>query len=65
MSIVKYGRYWKVVDADGALVCITVYKRGALEVIRRLQALDDAQQWIDTNGPTDDVEGNPEACDLF
>jgi hypothetical protein len=35
MSIVKYGRYWKVIDTDGVLVCITVYKRGAWEVIRQ------------------------------
>jgi hypothetical protein len=53
MSIRKYGRYWKVVDADGALVCITVYKRGAMEVIRRLQALDNAQQRQDIHGPVD------------
>jgi hypothetical protein len=25
-----------VVDAAGELVCITVYKRGAVEVVRRL-----------------------------
>ena len=36
MSIVKCGRYWKVLDADGALVCLTVYKKGATEVVRRL-----------------------------
>lgn len=29
-------RHWKVVDGNGALVCVTVYKKGALEVIRRL-----------------------------
>ena len=57
MEIRKYGRYWKVVDANGALVCITVYKRGALEVVRRLQALDDVQQWQDANGPAADLEG--------
>jgi len=36
MSIRKYGRYWAVIDADGTLVCLCVYKRGALEVVRRL-----------------------------
>jgi hypothetical protein len=29
-------RNWLVFDPDGALVCITLYKRGAEEVIRRL-----------------------------
>lgn len=29
-------RHWKVVDGDGDLVCVTLYKRGAEEVIRRL-----------------------------
>jgi len=38
MSIRKYGRYWAVLDAEGTLVCLCVYKRGALEVLRRLQA---------------------------
>lgn len=36
MEIRKYGRYWAVyVGAE--LVCITLYKKGALEVVRRLQ----------------------------
>lgn len=35
-TIRKHGRNWKVIDPAGALVCITVYKRGALEVVRRL-----------------------------
>jgi hypothetical protein len=38
MSIARYGRYWAVYDAGGALVCVTVYKRGAVEVARRLSA---------------------------
>ena len=57
MSIRKYGRYWQVVDADGALVCITVYRKGAIEVVRRLQALDNAQQWQDIHGPVDRCKG--------
>jgi hypothetical protein len=38
--IQKYGksRFWAVIDAAEELVCITVYKRGALEVVRRLAA---------------------------
>lgn len=34
--IQRRGRYWQVVDAAGELVCLTVYKRGAREVVRRL-----------------------------
>jgi hypothetical protein len=36
MTIRKYGRYWAVYDAAGVLVCLTVYRKGALEVVRRL-----------------------------
>ncbi len=36
MRIQHYGRYWAVYDAQGVLICLTVYKKGALEVIRRL-----------------------------
>ena len=36
MRIEKFGRrFWAVYDGE-ALVCVTVYKRGALEVVRRL-----------------------------
>jgi hypothetical protein len=37
-QVAKYGksRFWAVVDAAGELVCVTVYKRGAEEVVRRL-----------------------------
>jgi hypothetical protein len=66
MSIVKCGRYWKALDADGALVCLTVYKKGAAEIVRRLeQALDEAQQWQDKNGSAEDVAGEAVSCDLF
>lgn len=37
MRVTKHGRYWAVHDAEGTLVCIAVYKKGALEVARRLQ----------------------------
>ena len=33
----KY-RWWEVRDPQGELVCVTVYKRGAVEVVRRLAA---------------------------
>jgi hypothetical protein len=29
-------RDWMVIDPQGELVCLTVYKRGATEVVRRL-----------------------------
>lgn len=29
-------RFWEVIDPYGRLVCLTVYKRGAVEVVRRL-----------------------------
>lgn len=32
-------RDWEVFDADGRLICITVYKRGALEVVKRMLEL--------------------------
>jgi hypothetical protein len=36
MTIQKYGRYWAVIDAEGTLVCLCVYRKGAKEVLRRL-----------------------------
>lgn len=37
--ITRYGRHWQVLDPAGELVCITVYKCGAKEVVRRLAAV--------------------------
>jgi hypothetical protein len=34
-----YPRYWALYDPAGELVCLTVYKRGAEEVVRRLVTL--------------------------
>jgi hypothetical protein len=34
----NYERYWALHDPEGELVCLAVYKRGAEEVVRRLQA---------------------------
>ncbi|HEY0022261.1 MAG TPA: hypothetical protein VGB24_05105 [Longimicrobium sp.] len=31
-------RWWEVRDRRGELVCVTVYKRGAVEVLLRLSA---------------------------
>jgi hypothetical protein len=36
-TIEKRHRDWMVIDPAGELVCITVYKRGAVEVVRRLR----------------------------
>ncbi len=35
-EIRKRHRDWMVIDPQGELVCITVYKRGAKKVVRRL-----------------------------
>ena len=39
-AIIKQGksRWWEVRDPAGELVCLTVYRRGAREVVRRLSA---------------------------
>ena len=39
MRVERYGhtRYWAVIDADGRLVCLCVYRKGAEEVVRRVQ----------------------------
>lgn len=33
----RYGRHWEVRDPAGEVVCVTVYRRGATEVVRRLK----------------------------
>jgi len=67
MRIERYRktRYWAVVDAAGTLVCLCVYRKGAVEVVKRLRELDDAQQWQDANGPAEDLEGDTVDCPLF
>lgn len=35
-SIRKRGRLWEVLDPEGELICLTAYKKGAAEVVRRL-----------------------------
>jgi hypothetical protein len=37
MTITRYEHYWAVLDADRSLMCLTVYRKGAAEVVRRLQ----------------------------
>jgi hypothetical protein len=34
----KHSRWWEVRDPDDELVCLTVYRKGAREVVRRLAA---------------------------
>ena len=36
-EIRRRGRFWEVLDVNGELVCMTVYKLGAKEVVRRLR----------------------------
>lgn len=36
MKLEKYGRFWAIYDENNILICVTVYKKGAKEVIRRL-----------------------------
>jgi hypothetical protein len=36
----RHSRYWAVHDPAGELVCVCVYKRGAVEVARRLSVAD-------------------------
>lgn len=38
-SIRRYGHFWAAYDDAGQLVCVTVYKKGAAEVVRRLQGI--------------------------
>ena len=40
MEIRRHGRYWAVYDAEGTLVVLAVYKKGAAEVVRRLTAVE-------------------------
>ena len=43
MSIKRYGRYWAVYDETGALVAVCVYRKGAMEVVRRLRRLTEGE----------------------
>jgi hypothetical protein len=38
MIVERYKRrFWAVRDKDGSLICVCVYKKGANEVVRRLE----------------------------
>jgi hypothetical protein len=45
MRIARYHntRYWAVYASDGTLSCLCVYCKGAQEVVRRLQAKEQAE----------------------
>jgi hypothetical protein len=47
MRVERYGntRYWAVRDKDGTLVCLCVDWKGAEEVVRRLQAREQAEAY--------------------
>jgi hypothetical protein len=40
MRIEPYGqtKYWALLDTEGTLICLCIYRKGAGEVVRRLQA---------------------------
>jgi hypothetical protein len=52
MRMERYGstRYWAVRERDGSLICLCVYKRGAFEVLRRLQAREKERAYVGTPG---------------
>ena len=55
MKIEKYGfRNWAVYDNNDELVCVTVYKKGAVEVIRRLECI--VSNTVTTNHNADDIK---------
>ncbi len=53
--IIKADRYWGVVDSENILVCLTVYRKGAIEVVRRLAG----------NAAAEQVEVYPDGSYLF
>ena len=36
MKIRKRGKFWAVFDDNGRLICLAIYRKGALEVIKKL-----------------------------
>jgi hypothetical protein len=39
LQIRRYGRFWAVYDASNILIVVTLYKKGAVKVVRRLERL--------------------------
>jgi len=48
-------RFWAVIDASGTLVCLCVYRKGAEEVVRRVQEQEKAQQGQKTSHARESV----------
>lgn len=46
MTIEPYARFWAVYDGKNELVCLCVYRKGALEVVDRLSRKGkEAEEW--------------------
>jgi len=43
-AVRRCGRHWEVRDQAGQVVCLTVYRRGAAEVVRRLKLSSEPQR---------------------
>lgn len=54
----EHSRFWAVIDPDGQLVCVCVYRRGAQEVIRRLEAAADRGHEF-SKSPLDTLRDSP------
>ena len=39
MEIKKYRNYWALYDEGGEIICVTIYKKGAIEVKKRIEKL--------------------------
>ena len=37
MEVRKRGKFWAMYDDKGKMVCLAIYRKGALEIIRRLK----------------------------
>ena len=65
MEVVRYkGRFWAVYDKAGTLVVVTVYKRGAHEVRRRLLVSESSEAYsprkeADNDAPTAPFKNKP------
>jgi len=56
MTVERHGRHWAVYDDHDELVCLTVYRKGAVEVIRRLSSANEGPG--DEPGPSDSERAN-------
>jgi hypothetical protein len=49
--IERYGRRFWAVYEDGKLLCVTVYKKGAVAVVRRIAGAEVAEQAVEGRLP--------------